>query len=320
MRSKWIGMPGVLLVLTILPALAQVTSTPNTPKPEVVIAPHQMLPMRFHQARLDGTVESENWSGYVVTGFSFTVANGSWTVPAVNCNQTPNTYAAFWVGIDGYSSGTVEQTGTLAECNGTTASYFAWYEFYPNPVFEILSVPVSPGNQISASVTYDGSGLFTTTITNQTTGNSYSTSEQVRGARRSSAEWIVEAPCCTNSGDILPLAAFGTADLGQDYTSVSGTNDATNSSTSGAISAFASNSATNSWTSGGFGGNGASNSWNSGGFGANGASNRGNSRAFGSFGTNLQELIMVSSSGVEEAVPSTLSSDGTSFTVTWDSE
>ena len=274
MRSMWVvGILAILLVLAILPAVAQVTSKPEVQGTDV-IAPHQIRPMKFHKVRADGTVESENWSGYAVTGSSFTVAKGSWTVPAVNCSKTPNTYAAFWVGIDGYSSDSVEQTGTLAECVGSSATYYAWYEFYPNPSYEITSVPVSPGNQISASVTYNGSE-FTTTITNETTGKSYSKSAKVRGAARSSAEWIAEAPCCTGSGGILPLADFGTADFGQDYTDVSGTNDATDSSTSGAISAF---------------------------------------------GSDVQEIIMVSSSGAEEALPSGVSADGTSFTVTWESE
>jgi len=275
MRSKWLGMLGILLVLAILPAFAQVTGTPSSPETAQLVAPHQFHPMKFHKVRSDGTVESTNWSGYAVTGSSFTVAKGSWTVPAVNCSKTPNTYAAFWVGIDGYNSDSVEQTGTLAECVGTSATYYAWYEFYPNPSYEITSVPVSPGNQISASVTYSGSE-FTTTITNETTGKSYSKTARVRGAARSSAEWIAEAPCCTNSGGILPLADFGTADFGEDYTDVSGTNEATDSSTSGVISAF---------------------------------------------GSDVQDIIMINgSTDADEAVPSGLSSDGTSFTVAWDSE
>jgi hypothetical protein len=35
----------------------------------------------------------------------------------------------------------------------------------------------------------------------------------VSGAPRSSAEVIVEAPCCTNSGGILPLTDFGTINI-----------------------------------------------------------------------------------------------------------
>ncbi len=258
----------IALVLTALPVFAQDSND------TIPITAHHTHPMRFHKALSDGTVESGNWSGYAVTGSSFTSAKGSWKVPSVNCSQTPNTYSAFWVGIDGYSSDSVEQTGTMSECEGTRAVYYAWYEFYPNPSYEITSVPVSPGNVISASVTYSGSE-FTTTITNETTGEHYTKTASVRGAARSSAEWIAEAPCCTSSGNILPLADFGTVYLGLDYTNINGTNYATDSSTSGPIS---------------------------------------------SFGSNVQEIIMVSSSGADEAVPSSLSSDGTSFDVVWKSE
>jgi Peptidase A4 family len=258
----------ILLFFAALPAFAQDSNE------AIPVNTNHTHPMRFHRVRPDGTVESTNWSGYAVTGSSFTSAKGSWIVPSVNCSQTPNTYAAFWVGLDGYSSDSVEQTGTLAECNGSSPVYYAWYEFYPNPSYEITSVPVAPGNVISASVTYSGSE-FTTKITNETTGKSYSKTARVRGASRSSAEWIAEAPCCTNSGGILPLSDFGTVYFGQDYTDVSSTNYATDSSTSGAISAF---------------------------------------------GSNVQEIIMVSSSGADEAVPSSLSSDGTSFDVVWKSE
>ncbi len=267
---------GILAVLAtcILPAVAQVPAAPTASPSAAAVSLPQHRPMKFHRVRIDGTVESENWSGYAVTGSDFTKAQGSWTVSAVDCSATPNTYAAFWVGIDGYSSGTVEQTGTLAICDGTSAVYYAWYEFYPAASVEITSVPVSPGNQISAQVSYSGTE-FTTTITNETTGKSFSKTGRVRGAARSSAEWIAEAPCCTSSGGILPLADFGTASFGEDYTDISNTNFATETSTSGAI---------------------------------------------GAFGSDVQEIIMVSSSGAEEAVPSTLTSDGTSFQVTWKSE
>jgi len=92
---------------------------------------------------------------------------------------------------------------------------------------------------MSAEVSYSGEE-FTVTITNETTGKSYSKSSRVSGAERSSAEWIAEAPCCTNAGGILPLSDFGTVSFGEDYTNVSGTNNATDTSTSGAISAFGS--------------------------------------------------------------------------------
>lgn len=272
---------GCLLALAMVPAVAQVPSVTVAPQNASVITPRQHAPRRiagFRPDRIIGDVtvsDSTNWSGYAVTGSSFTSAKASWTIPTVNCSKTPNTYSSFWVGLDGWTSSTVEQTGTDSDCNGSTPSYYAWYEFYPKGSVLISGVPVSPGNKMSASVNYTGTE-FTISITNESTGKTYSKSSRVSSAKRSSAEWIAEAPCCTNGGGILPLADFGTADLGEDYTDVSGTNYATDSSISGQISAF---------------------------------------------GSAVNEAIMVNgTTGADEAVPSALSSDGTSFTVAWDSE
>ncbi len=62
-------------------------------------------------------VQSTNWSGYADTGSGFSTVTGSWTEPSVSCTSQTS-LAAFWAGIDGYSSTSVEQDGTLAECYG----------------------------------------------------------------------------------------------------------------------------------------------------------------------------------------------------------
>jgi hypothetical protein len=219
--------------IAALPAFAQAPAAPISTER---IAPRQHRPIKDRVEHGDGTSTSTNWSGYAVLGTSFTSAKGSWTVPKATCTSGDQ-YAAFWVGIDGYTSDSVEQTGTDSDCDGKNPSYYAWYEFYPNPSYEITSVAVAPGDQMSASVTYSGSE-FTITIENVTTGKSYSKSSKVSGAKRSSAEWITEAPCCTGSDGILPLADFGTVLFGKDSTGVSGTNYATDSTTSGAIGSF----------------------------------------------------------------------------------
>lgn len=281
MLSKGLGILGIFLGLIASAALAQVSSGSIAPPTTSSVAfPRQHAPRRvlgLHPDRVVDNVtvsESTNWSGYAVTGSSFTRATASWTVPTVNCSITPSTYAAFWVGLDGWTSSTVEQTGTDSDCDGETPRYYAWYEFYPAASVLISGLSVSPGDQMAAEVLYSGSE-FTIAIKNETTGKLYSKKGEVSGAQRSSAEWIAEAPCCTLAGDILPLSDFGTVSFGADYTGVKGTNYATDSSTTGPIS---------------------------------------------SFGSNVQESIMVSTKGVDEAVPSPLSSSGKSFTVTWDSE
>jgi hypothetical protein len=202
------------------------------------IAPRQFTPIHDRVDHSDGTSTSTNWSGYAVTGTSFTSAVGSWVVPTATCTGEKTVhYSAFWVGIDGFSSSTVEQTGTDSDCDGATPVYYAWYEFYPNPSIEITSLRVSPGNHMKASVTYSG-GAFTAVIENVTTGKSYTKTATVSGAARTSAEWIAEAPCCTSGGGILPLSDFGTGKFGDDYTSVAGTNSAATASASGVIGSF----------------------------------------------------------------------------------
>src|SRR4051794_32080572 len=61
---------------------------------------------------------SSNWSGYAVTGGTYTSVSASWTEPSVSCSGTA--YSSFWVGLDGDTSSTVEQTGTDADCSGST--------------------------------------------------------------------------------------------------------------------------------------------------------------------------------------------------------
>jgi hypothetical protein len=198
---------------------------------------------------------------------------GSWTVPSVSCTSS-TTYAAFWVGIDGFTSSTVEQTGVLDECYQGTAYYYAWYEFYPSAsVYLTSQVPVKAGDVIYAEVSY-ASSKFTATLTDETTTKSYSVTVSVSGAKRSSAEWIAEAPssCSRFSCFVLPLANFNIAYYGVDYTSIGFTSYATINSVTGPLN---------------------------------------------SFGSSVYELVMVTSSLTVKAQPSAITTDETSFTVTW---
>ncbi len=249
-------------VATALIALSFLMAASALPVPQLTMAP------RAHNASSNST----NWSGYAVTGSSGSVSNakGSWIVPAIRgtCTST-NQFSSFWVGIDGFSSGTVEQTGTDSDCQNGSPTYFAWFE--PHPSFIISGLSISPGDHISAQASFNGRS-FVVSISDTTTGASFSTSAKVRGAQRSSAEWIAEAP--SSSGGILPLADFGTVSYGTDNTGIAMTCYATIGGTTAAI---------------------------------------------GAFGSSIQQITMVSSSGSIKAQPSALSSDGTSFSVTWQS-
>ena len=148
---------------------------------------------------------STNWSGYAVTGGRYTTVRSTWVQPAVTCNGTA--YSSFWVGIDGDTSGTVEQTGTEADCNGSTPVYSAWYEMYPKFPVNYPN-PVAPGDHFTGTVTTDGKGNFTLTLSNTTRNWTQSVAKRLKSAKLASAEVIAEAP--SSSGGVLPLANFGT--------------------------------------------------------------------------------------------------------------
>jgi|HubBroStandDraft_6_1064221.scaffolds.fasta_scaffold470045_2 hypothetical protein len=154
---------------------------------------------------------STNWSGYAATTGTYTSASASWTQPAGTCSGGAQ-QAAFWVGLDGYSSSSVEQTGSEVDCVGSTARYYAWYEMYPNAAVD-YSDTVQPGDQFNASVTFTGTSTFSLDIADTTQGWSHTTVASLAGAARSSAEVIVEAPCCATGGGILPLTNFGTVNI-----------------------------------------------------------------------------------------------------------
>jgi Peptidase A4 family len=153
-----------------------------------------------------GHSSSSNWSGYAVTGGTYTTVSANWTQPAVNCSVTPTGWSSFWVGLDGDTSNTVEQTGTEADCSNGTPVYSAWFEMYPK-FPKTYANPVAAGDRLSASVTTDGRGSFTLTIADATQGWTQTTGARLKSARLASAEVIAEAP--SSSGGVLPLADFG---------------------------------------------------------------------------------------------------------------
>ncbi len=193
----------------------------------------------IHATSFAGTSNrtSTNWAGYAAlpsahgSAGSVTRVQGTWTEPTANCSSGRTTYASFWVGIDGYSSSTVEQTGTDSDCAGHTAHYYAWYEFYPAGSVGISTISVHPGDTISATVRYlAATGKFRVTLTDGT--HSFATTGTVTGAKRSSAEWIAETPelCGASGCSLAKLTHFGVAHFRDCRATINGT--------AGSISSF----------------------------------------------------------------------------------
>src|SRR6266516_2073979 len=167
------------------------------------------------------SLQSVNWAGYAAslgtTTFRFVSAH--FTVPSLDCTGVTapaGAWSAHWVGLDGFrsTSRTVEQTGLVAACDGTTPVYAPFWEMFPNaPGYPSITVHAS--DAISVSVYYNRSTRKLTLTFSDTTNGQHFTRTRACPAgatcRRNSAEAISEAPFDTSTSTILPLADFHTA-------------------------------------------------------------------------------------------------------------
>lgn len=170
---------------------------------------------------------SLNWSGYAATSKKpFTYVHSTWVQPAIRCIGVANQWTSNWVGLDGFTDGTVEQDGTAANCGGPdhlNPNYVAWYEMYPAGSVNVFHV--HPGDVMNASVSY-ASGMFTLTISDLTTGKTGTISRACSACARSSAEVVIERPALCEHGlsncFLTELADFHSTVMGGDEASVNG--------------------------------------------------------------------------------------------------
>jgi hypothetical protein len=134
--------------------------------------------------------DGQNWSGYAASGSGFSSVTSQWTEPNVTCNSTNDLFAP-WVGIDGYGTPTVEQTGVATDCSSGAPVYQGWYEMYPaSPVY--YSNYVAPGDSITATVTSSGTS-YSLRLTDNTQGWTKTTNQSLV-ASNASVEVIMESP------------------------------------------------------------------------------------------------------------------------------
>jgi hypothetical protein len=211
------------LALAGVPAASAATTRPARAGPPAAVRPlvrAQVTLPRTHLPHLTPgktTATSGNWSGWADSadsGVALRYVQSDWNIPSVNCaGSTLGTegaaYNSDWVGLDGFGSDTVEQTGTTAYCDGSaTPSYDAWYEMYP--LAPVAFSGVSPGDAVDAAVYFNGSS-YNISLTDLTTGGEITTTQPCpsgSSCKNSSAEVIVEDP-----GDSAP--GLGLADFGQ---------------------------------------------------------------------------------------------------------
>ncbi len=188
-----------------------------------VSAPAAAAGHGHHHPRLGRTAtvvpqqSSPNWSGYIDTapgGQTYSSVSASWVQPAVRCTSTTTLQRVnFWIGLDGYDNGSVEQDGTEAHCTDGVVTYATWWYMYPDK--HGGGGVIRPGAQVTASVQY-AAGEYTLSLTVAGNPAASFTTTQTCGftsCANSSAEWIVEAQCCSTElpSGYYPMPDFGTA-------------------------------------------------------------------------------------------------------------
>jgi len=200
----------VLVVMAALPSMAAAAPRPATHTHPLIGVPGSL---GVHPDVGDGAVNgtstsSYNWSGYDdSTDGPFTSVTATWTQPRVRVSGANVSDGAFWVGLDGDGSDTVEQIGTEGYSEGV-AGYDAWYEMYPNaPV--AIDMAVHPGDVFTGTVTCSPPATFTLSLVNHTTGATFTRVVTMTTVPAlSSAEIIAEAPS-DGMGDVLTISNFG---------------------------------------------------------------------------------------------------------------
>lgn len=158
------------------------------------------------------TAVSSNWAGYVATAptaelqpttsaLSFTDVAGSWVQPKLTCAGGEVGSAAFWVGLGGSqdSSPALEQTGTEGDCNQSGKAIYSAWYEFVPAGPVTIKLKVRPGDRMTGAVLVSGTKV-TVSLKNLSTHKRFSkTFSAVSPLDTSSAEWIAEAPSLCSS-------------------------------------------------------------------------------------------------------------------------
>jgi len=159
---------------------------------------------------------SSNWAGAVLIGTGYNSVTAQFTVPTpklpTGASSNEQYCASAWVGIDGDTCSTaILQTGIDFCIQGSSVSYDAWYEWYPDYAYDFSGISISAGNVIKITVDATSKTAGTATVENVSTGKSvtHTFTGGVDGDLcEYNAEWIVEDFESNNA--LVPFANFGT--------------------------------------------------------------------------------------------------------------
>ena len=126
---------------------------------------------------------------------TFACVEAIWTQPKVRCRGSSQQEAVYWVGLGGYDHHSLVQIGTESICFGGVAQAAAWHESLPRETYAIRApLKIAVGDRIWGQVRSLGKGRYRMTLVDLTSAKILSIQVVNKTLRRTSAEWIVEAP------------------------------------------------------------------------------------------------------------------------------
>ncbi len=158
---------------------------------------------------------SRNWAGYVATSpaAGASCVEATWVEPSISCPSKGTRAVAIWVGIGGFSEAALVQLGTEASCRNGVLVRVSWRESLPQEKSVVpTDLQVRSGDRIHAQVLWLGGSRYQLSMVNLSNGQAFSKVVANRSLRRTSTEWVVEAPAvgCPVNCQILSMPRFST--------------------------------------------------------------------------------------------------------------
>jgi hypothetical protein len=186
----------------------------------------------------EGPATNNHWSGFVAgpqeSPYYFGI-QATWNVPEVRSGDGngTTTYSGFWVGIDGYGTGSndVLQAGTeqdyISTAQNDYANYYAWTELVPNQPQAQQVMSVNAGNSMTVWVWIgdsDGAndvngGYVWYYLSDNVSGEVVITHTGLNNTHvtATSAEWIMERPLDTQTNHFDLLSNYHNAYMTDAY-------------------------------------------------------------------------------------------------------
>ena len=187
-----------------------------------------------HEAALNAptnntnTDYSSNWAGAVLIGSGYKSVTATIVVPTPKTpsgGSSRTQYAASaWVGLDGDTcQSAILQTGVDFYVQGSSVSFDAWYEWYPDYAYTFSGFSISAGDSITMTAAATSTTAGKVTLVNNTKKKTvtHSFSSESAALCETNAEWIVED--FEEGSGMVPFANFGTVTFtGASVTTTSG--------------------------------------------------------------------------------------------------